>query len=173
MNPLEDIRSEIARLENLKRAIQEQITVLRESEKALEPVYLKHRPVSVLDAFPDREAGLDLGMTERVRKVLSTRYPDLTFPIQIRNILVSSGQVDASRRSNFLAEVHAILRRLLSQGEVEAVESGEKTGYRVAVPYSRILQTLAGVPPPNYGAPDSLATKVANQMLKGKTKGKE
>ena len=127
MNPLQAIRDEIARLEGLKRSIDEQLSMLRQSEKALEPVYREHRFISVLDAYPHDDT--NPGLTHMVRHILASSYPGAAKPVAIRDLLVQTGQVNPEGRSNFLAEIHNILKRLEAQGEAALVQLGPDKAY--------------------------------------------
>ena len=138
MNPLETIRAEIARLRRAKADMEQQISALEQSEKLLEPVYGRV-PLSQLLAGLGPLITEDAGLTDKIRELLRASFPAAIAPTAIRDMLVSTGQITPppSERSNFLAEIHNVLKRLVTQGDaVEVLRNGGKAYH--AVPTSGV-----------------------------------
>lgn len=51
-------------------------------------------------------------------------------PIEIRDALETS-KYDLSQHSNPLASIHSVLKRFVASGEAQAIETGNKTSYKL------------------------------------------
>jgi hypothetical protein len=135
MNPLQAAKNEINELLKKKAEIERRfeadqaeinrrLKAVQQTIKILEPVYANDPWVNAL-AF----AAYDGGLTDRVRDLLRASFPGAATPVAIRDAILASG-FDASKRSNFLSEIHSVLRRLDSQDEVEPIDAPEGKKFR-------------------------------------------
>lgn len=127
MTPLENVRTELTRLRAARDHLEAQIAALEQTERILEPVYgrsLAQEVMQSLVPFGDSE-----GLTDKIRKLLVASFPGAATPTAIRDLMVSSG-MDTSGRSNFLSEIHNVLKRLVAQGEVEETMLNGSKAYR-------------------------------------------
>jgi len=75
----------------------------------------------------------ELGMTDQIRALLfASPYKSFT-PVLLRDLLVGLG-VNLKGRSNPLAEIHTVLRRLVESFEVEEVPLEKRKAYRWLLP---------------------------------------
>ena len=117
MNPLLSARSELEELLRQKSEIEKRIAAIEQTIKILEPVYANDFGRGLwgsVDAILDADAGL----TDRIRDILRRAAPSYLSPTAVRDVLTNSG-FDASGRSNFLAEVHNVLKRLTARNQLD------------------------------------------------------
>jgi hypothetical protein len=84
----------------------------------------------------DLEAGViaQLGMTDRIRAFLYAN-PTKSFTPKLVRDLLTANKFNLKGRSNPMAEVHTVLKRLVASGEVEEVISANNAkAYRWALP---------------------------------------
>ena len=84
---------------------------------------IKERP----ELFPEFVDKQDIGFTDAVRNVLKSNRVAFT-PMEVRDELRREG-FDISKYKNVLASIHAILKRLVSQGQAETIEEDGKLKY--------------------------------------------
>ena len=70
------------------------------------------------------------GLSQTITEILF-RFPNGLNPIQIRNVLVSSGTMDLREYSNPSASIHTTLRRLVESGKVEMKRTSGKKMFRI------------------------------------------
>lgn len=107
------IVEEIERLKAQRAEIEERLAALQEAHHLVE------------DAWGDInssviKASADVGMTDRIREILAT-YRGCLQPTDVRDALVRGG-FNLEGRSNPMAEVHTVLRRLVASGEVREAD---------------------------------------------------
>jgi hypothetical protein len=128
VTPLENVRAELTKLRAAKDRLEAQIAVLEETERILEPVYgtslVRDLMENLLTPFGDSQ-----GLTDKIRRLLIASFPGAATPTAIRDLMVSSG-MDTSGRSNFLSEIHNVLKRLVAQDEVEETVLNGSKAYR-------------------------------------------
>jgi hypothetical protein len=151
MNPLEAVRAEIARLRSAIENMKQQLAALEQSEKLLEPGYRQGPAARTLAGLANL-AVEDVGLTDKIRELLRASFPGAAAPTAIRDLLVSTRQIDPTGRSNFMAEIHNILKRLVTQGDVIEVNLNGAKAYQAArgqsavdLFASRLAQQSAGL----------------------------
>lgn len=122
-NPLENARKELVALYRERADIDSKIDAVEQTVKILEPVYGSHEDDDVkVFAAAGEMMNPGIGVTDRVRRVLNHYAVDRgLWPTQVRDFLIADG-FDPAGRSNFMATIHTVLKRL--------VESGEATTWR-------------------------------------------
>jgi hypothetical protein len=109
LNPLEVAQQELE-LELRKRAeVDEKIKALQEAIALLKPIY--ERPISDNLSLLDR-MNQDLGMTDRIRSILIENPKTEISPTKMRDLVGLTG-FKLQGRSNPMAEIHTILKRLV------------------------------------------------------------
>ncbi|MDT4954129.1 MAG: hypothetical protein QOJ02_2267 [Acidobacteriota bacterium] len=80
------------------------------------------------ELFPRRTVTKDAGFTDAIRKVLMESLGTAYTAIEVRDALERDG-FDISKYKNVLASIHAILKRLVNQGQVETNSDEGKVEY--------------------------------------------
>lgn len=140
-NLLDSARAELQALLEQKSLIDSKIAAIEQTIQILEPTYGK-TPV-----WPSLAANLlltanELGLTFAVRKVLESRPNTELSPVSVRDHAVMAGY-SFEERSNPMAEVHQILKRLAeSDPRFVAVPQSGGTCYKFdpSVPAPRLLR---------------------------------
>jgi hypothetical protein len=78
----------------------------------------------------------ELGMTDQIRALLHASPHKSFTPVLLRDLLVGLG-VNLKGRSNPLAEIHTVLKRLVESFELEEIPLEKRKAYRWAVPVRR------------------------------------
>jgi hypothetical protein len=127
-------KERLSTLENQRRAIDDEMAALEKSIRAFEPLvnvapldspeqgYLHpaYIPASNLGWLTGGvETRSDVGLTDAIRGVLMAADRPLE-PTEVRDLIVRNG-FSLSGRSNAMANIHQVLRRLVSQSEVQEV----------------------------------------------------
>lgn len=145
MNPLENVRAELA-AELQKRAESDRrIEALRQSEKLLEPIY-EAKQIDPRYLFQG-DAIKDLGLTRAVEQILVRNAGKPLPPTSVRNGLIEAGFELTG--DNPLASIHQVLKRLVARGDSRFI-SVEFQG-QVMYKYS----------------PPSFAEQLAEQFMEG------
>jgi hypothetical protein len=127
-NPLEAAKAELDLLLIQEAEIKNKIDAVRIAIKALEPAYNRPGPVpwppssyavhlaELLGNPPTNVAGLlgglgGDGLTFRIRAALRAQPKEYFTPVEVRDLVEASG-FDLAGRSNVMAEVHQILKRI-------------------------------------------------------------
>jgi len=135
-NPLESAKAELSLLLASKTELERRIEALQKSIELLEPFYEGHRlfpNYTLSEAFTNFN---ELGLTNAIRRLLASHSSQHITPLGMRALLISRG-FDPSGRSNFLAEIHNVLKRLADRCEVEVKATSEGTGYRFIAHFKR------------------------------------
>jgi hypothetical protein len=123
MNPLENAKAELSQLLESRAQIEQRIDAMQQTIKLLEPVYGRElygvRGLNQLGL-----TGNDGGLTDRIRAVLSRTSPFGITPVAVRDAVIQGG-FELGERSNFIAEIHNVLKRLVMQGEVEEITTNK------------------------------------------------
>lgn len=106
---LDVIAEELERLKEERKGIEEKMAALRDAHNLIVD-WSVDLPKAVA------QADADLGMTDRIREILMADPPRGFQPTDVRNDLVRAG-FSLEGRSNPMAEVHTVLRRLVASGE--------------------------------------------------------
>jgi hypothetical protein len=108
-------RAELEKLQEQREETDNRITQLKQTIFGLAKLCKE-------DAFL-REWGKEIeaaGITENCRQVLKASYIALT-PLEVKDQLLKLG-LDASKYTNLLASIHAVLKRLVESQEIRAIE---------------------------------------------------
>lgn len=79
--------------------------------------------------FPDEWSDGDVGLTDAIRKVLSSHEEAYLSPVFIRDRLADVG-FDIKTHKNILASIHTVLKRLQRQGEAAPVLREGRSVYK-------------------------------------------
>jgi hypothetical protein len=149
-NPLENARYELARLVQAKSEIEQRIAAIQQTIQILEPVYGAESNFGVRGLNALAMTRSDGGLTDRIRAVLLRSSPFGITPLAVRDVVIQGG-FELGERSNFLAEIHNVLKRLVAQGEAEEItteESGKMYRPRRASGNLKDLANTKPVPAP-------------------------
>jgi Mg2+ and Co2+ transporter CorA len=125
---IEKLKQQAQELEQRLAEIRDKLAALRDAESLIRD-WLQEVPKAAIEASKDTvaEPYSELGMTDRIREILKSSGYGMT-PIQVRNQLVRTG-FSLEGRSNPMAEIHTILRRLVVSGEATSYDHDGGTGY--------------------------------------------
>jgi hypothetical protein len=91
-----------------------------------------------------------LGLTDAIRRAFTTGYGTSLTALEVRGALESLGY-DISRYGNFMASVHSVLNRLVSQKWIQQIETRDgKPAFAVA-PAPVEVPKVTRMPPPPKG----------------------
>jgi hypothetical protein len=149
MNPLQSAKTERENLLKQRSEIDKRLEAVEQTIRILEPLYSDGRYVihtpPTIDEFMRRAH--DSGLTEQIRALLWATFPGPATPVAIRDLLVNGGLVkNLGERSNFLAEIHTVLKRLVVQGD--AVPTPDGKGYRATTGTPGRYRSYRTSPPP-------------------------
>ena len=109
--------AEANRLEREKAEIEKRLSALY---VAYDLVYTAYDQLEPKPRILTELADTTLGITDRIRKTLMAAWPDNLSPRQVRDVLVANG-FKTEGRSNPLAEIHQILKRLAASEEANEI----------------------------------------------------
>lgn len=127
---IKSARDRLAALEQQRQAIDMEIAALEQSIRAFEPLVngpaLGTPNESTAWGLPGTYS--DIGLTNSIRVAIKASTGPLE-PTEVRDTILHKG-FDLSGRSNAMANIHQVLRRLVAQREVREVTRGDgKTRY--------------------------------------------
>jgi hypothetical protein len=103
------------------------------------------------------------GLTDRVRTVLRAAFSRALSPVEVRDAVVESGFNVPPGRSNFMAEIHTILKRLETQGDITSTDTEQGKKYCHVFRLGKGALVVAEVPdlaePPKPDPAESLKEK--------------
>jgi hypothetical protein len=134
---LQNARKKLLELQKQRNAIDQQMRGYAQIIQSLEFLENQEQAESIITALPDLET---MGLTNAVRTVLQA-HPNGSFtPVGLRQVLVESGVTDSK---NLLVNIHTVLRRLKTTGEVSEIESAGEKGYQWVSGLTRLLNQEA------------------------------
>jgi hypothetical protein len=140
INPLDAAKTELDTLLRQATEINSRIEAVREAIKILEPLYGNPMPMpawweaaSLNNSGPlsslNTLAEMADGLTHRIRKVLRSHAGQPLTPVDVRDLIVASG-FDLSGKSNAMAEIHQILKRIVSDPQFVTFTTLNGTVYK-------------------------------------------
>jgi len=138
MNPLENVRAELAAELEKRAESDRRIEALRQSEKLLEPIY-EARENADPRFFGLSEAIKEVGLTRAIEQVLMSCPGKPLPPTSVRNGLRDAGFELTG--DNPLSSIHQVLKRLVARenSAFKAVEFQGQTMYKYAPTSAQLL----------------------------------
>src|ERR1035441_5332401 len=128
LNPLFAAKAELDKLLRRRKGLDEKIKVLEEAIAILAPAYETENCAS-----PVLPRALNDGMTARIYEILVNNGDREFSPTDIRDLLVAGG-FSLDGRSNPMAEIHQVLKRLAKNNDL-FVRALQASGRRGTVSY--------------------------------------
>jgi len=153
MNPLQSVRFELEKLIKQKEEIDSRVSVLKEAEQRLEPLYHEdgNRFMKLFRPIPE------LGITDAVERIMQSSPGSHMSPTDIRDALVAAKYELAG--DNPMASIHQVLRRITAK---------ERSPYKaVPSPGGKVLYKFESL----SDVPDNIAPQPVD-VSDGKTKKK-